>query len=161
MTRPPSPAVVVVGDAHPLVGVRWCSVCGEEAKGRRGLVLQLIGLTAGSICPLICETCVADCAAALDDAADDRYMTGAEFLAAADALNVEGDPDDLVEAEAPALRLAVVPSSQLPGALSLRAVDAEGRVTGHLKGELNDAGFEPGDLVEVVLVRRATAGGAR
>jgi hypothetical protein len=62
------------------------------------------------------------------------------------------------------LRLAVVPSSQLPGVLSLRPVDAEGQPSGYLKDELCDAGFEPGDLVEVMLVRRALKsedGGAR
>ena len=63
----------------------------------------------------------------------------------------------------PCVRLVVVPSSVLPGVLSLRAADAEGRATGHLKHELRDAGFEVGDVVEVVLVRRtpAAAGGAR
>lgn len=61
------------------------------------------------------------------------------------------------------LRLVVVQSSQLPDALSLRPVDAEGRAAGHLhlKHELRDAGFEVGDVVEVVLVRRAPAGGDR
>jgi len=52
------------------------------------------------------------------------------------------------------LRLVVVPSSTIPGVLSLRPVGADGEATGHLKHELRDAGFHPGDVVEVVLVRR-------
>lgn len=59
----------------------------------------------------------------------------------------------------PSLRLVVVPSSQVPEALSLRPADADGRPTGHLKNEFRDAGFKPGDLVEVVLIRAAEGGG--
>lgn len=67
------------------------------------------------------------------------------------------------DADTAPLRLVVVKSSQLPDALSLRPVGVDGRAAGHLKQELRDAGFKPGDVVEVVLVRRATSadGGAR
>jgi hypothetical protein len=75
----------------------------------------------------------------------------------------------------PSLRLVVMPRSPRTGAirsqraqrtvaLHLYPTDAEGRVMGHLKLDLREAGFQPGDLVEVSLVRRerdsvALAGG--
>ena len=59
------------------------------------------------------------------------------------------DFDRLSPPMSPTLRLIVVRSSMVPGALSLRAEIGDG-----LKHELAAAGFKEGDTIELVLVRR-------
>ncbi len=58
----------------------------------------------------------------------------------------------------PKVELQIVWSTQEPGALSMRALNAPGRKGGAIREALKAAGFEPGDIVRVSLVCREKAG---